>query len=1298
MKISKSDRQTTVDRHHQLEAAVDLAIAQLGDLTQSSDGIDRLDLAFGSNWNRTQGLRLLQNWAMGKRLPQIEVVAAAKINGANGAFDSTSGKIYISQDLLDRHQPDFLNSVLLEEFGHYFDSKVNSQDSLGDEGAIFAKLVRDKQISSSDLANLRQTNDHTQVTIDGKVHELELNGTYGNITVDGNLADWTPADRLDTLPATQQAGQEVYGKYNANNYLFALKSNTVIGANTTIWLNTDQNRSTGYQVFGFAGGDEYNINIDPATGKANLYSGAAGQTFVSSLDYALGADGKSLEVAVPISQLTGAPTAIDVLADINDSIFLPGDYDLYKYTVSQTQPKTTYGDIKLDGSLTDWNSSNRLDYLPTTQVAGQAIYGKNTADGYVFALQSDRAIGTNTTIWLNTDRNAQTGYQVFGFAGGDEYSINIQSDGQAYLYKATSANTQTQVAKLDSAKSADGKIFEVAVGKTLLPATPQGIDVLADVNDSVFIPGDYSNTKYTVSPDIAPAIARTDLNKKVAIVYSETSANKYFDKKSYVQLIESAQNQAMMAGIPFDLISENDLTNLSKLVNYDTIVFPSFINVQSSQLDAITSTLNTAVYKYNIGLVTSGNFMTNNETGAAIAGDPYVRMKNLLGVAPNSTLGVLPSVITAKDTSSPVFQQSYTNGEVIDNFAQLFVSTYNPTDPTKSKVVAEETVNGQKYNAVLQTTTGGRNVHFSDPTVFANTNLAWQAMQWSVYDNKPKAALHMGRDQSIFVGRDDVDQSKFSDEASIVESKLTTILTEWKQKYNFVSSHYINIGNNPAAGESTNWAVMAPIYKKWLQLGNEIGTHSYTHPDATSNLTATQLEFEFNQSKLEIAKQLGINVTGAATPGNPESLFVDQELQKYFDYASGVGSSYDNAFGYIAPGSQTVFLTPNTSFDFTLIGFQKLNATQAGQKWGQEYQNLKTHANQPIIMMPWHDYGPTLSQPGYTKALYDNFIARAYNDGTEFVTMNDLSQRIKTFDNAQFNLTQTGTNTLTASVISNDVGKFGIDVGGGQKIASVANWYAYDADTVFLPKNGGNFTINLGATPTAVTHITKLPMRAELVSLSGDGQNLTYNFNGEGTVALTLATPLGKVATIEGADNATISGDKVTMTFNNNGAHTAKISFATGTTPKIVNASQPALASAKLVAPDAQASAAPVDPIVGLPQGTTLPSTSGKDSFILGDATKVYFDDGNPNTPGLSDYGLIKDFSIAQGDIIQLKGQASDYQFADSPFGVGKAIYHNEPPAIGGVAEGMDPKSELIGVLQGGDLNLSLTGSYFQYV
>ena len=43
----------------------------------------------------------------------------------------------------------------------------------------------------------------------------------------------------------------------------------------------------------------------------------------------------------------------------------------------------------------------------------------------------------------------------------------------------------------------------------------------------------------------------------------------------------------------------------------------------------------------------------------------------------------------------------------------------------------------------------------------------------------------------------------------------------------------------------------------------------------------------------------------------------------------------------------------------------------------------------------------------------------------------------------------------------------------------MANWYAYDSDSVFVAKAGGTFTINLGNTPDDVTHITKLPDRAE---------------------------------------------------------------------------------------------------------------------------------------------------------------------------------------------------------------------------
>ena len=136
---------------------------------------------------------------------------------------------------------------------------------------------------------------------------LEFAAAYGTVTLDGALGDWSAANRLDTA-ADGVAGYEVYGQYTGNAFVFALRApaGVTIGTNTTFWLNTDQNTSTGYQIWGFAGGAEYNINIG-ADGKLALYSGAAGQTLVSSaIDYSLSADGTVLEFAVP-SALPGRP-------------------------------------------------------------------------------------------------------------------------------------------------------------------------------------------------------------------------------------------------------------------------------------------------------------------------------------------------------------------------------------------------------------------------------------------------------------------------------------------------------------------------------------------------------------------------------------------------------------------------------------------------------------------------------------------------------------------------------------------------------------------------------------------------------------------------------------------------------------------------------------------------------------------------------------------------------------------------------------------------------------------------------
>ena len=76
-----------------------------------------------------------------------------------------------------------------------------------------------------------------------------------------------------------------------------------------------------------------------------------------------------------------------------------------------------------------------------------------------------------------------------------------------------------------------------------------------------------------------------------------------------------------------------------------------------------------------------------------------------------------------------------------------------------------------------------------------------------------------------------------------------------------------------------------------------------------------------------------------------------------------------------------------------------------------------------------------------------------------------------------------------------------------QVIQNAGNWYAYDNSSIFLPRNGGTFNVTLGTTQDDVTHIDSLPMRADLLSVTGNGSNLTFSMTGDGVVDIHVQTP-----------------------------------------------------------------------------------------------------------------------------------------------------------------------------------------------
>ena len=266
-----------------------------------------------------------------------------------------------------------------------------------------------------------------------------------------------------------------------------------------------------------------------------------------------------------------------------------------------TKPKIT-----VDGNLSDWTAADRIDN-PANAVTGYALYGTVADNTYFIAIQAtattDPVIGPGTTFWLNTDQNTATGYSPFGSIGAD-YNVTFDASGTPHLYTGGAGQTLVSPTPLVYALSPDGKSLEIAIPRASLTpaggAAPASINIAAELNNptgnspgAVYLPGDYSNPEYTVT-DPATLLAKT-ITHKVAIIYSDTSANLYFNQTAYSDLFMAAQNQARMAGVSYDVIDKSQLTNISNLIGYDALIFPSMADVNTSQLPAIMSTLNSAV-------------------------------------------------------------------------------------------------------------------------------------------------------------------------------------------------------------------------------------------------------------------------------------------------------------------------------------------------------------------------------------------------------------------------------------------------------------------------------------------------------------------------------------------------------------------------------------------------------------------------------------------------------------------------------------------------------------------------------
>ncbi|MBD2484093.1 Calx-beta domain-containing protein [Planktothrix sp. FACHB-1365] len=415
---------------------IDTAIQQLElklqQLAIDSELTDKMDQAFGNNWDIQKAQSLTQDWLTGefKGIPDIKIVSQADIDGANGAFADAIDTIYLSREFLAQNtaNPEAVVDILLEETGHFIDSVVNSTDTAGDEGERFATVVQGKTLTPTELAAIQTEDDTATVVIDGQTLVIEQAANTVSLT--------TPDASAAEILSGQTANPGRFTVTRTGSTTNALTVNYTVAGTAT--KGTDYSNLTGSVTIPI-GATTANIPITVIDDTVFEGSETSVVTLSTSTAYDLGT-AKTGTVTIAdndkptVSLTTPDASAAEILSGQTAN---PGRFTVSRtgsttnaltvnYTVAGTATKgTDYSN--LTGSVTIPIGATTAN-IPITVIDDTAFEGSETA---IVNLSTSTAYDlatakTGTVTIADNDKTGKTNTDVDG-DGRDDAIVSIDS-------------------------------------------------------------------------------------------------------------------------------------------------------------------------------------------------------------------------------------------------------------------------------------------------------------------------------------------------------------------------------------------------------------------------------------------------------------------------------------------------------------------------------------------------------------------------------------------------------------------------------------------------------------------------------------------------------------------------------------------------------------------------------------------------------------------------------------------------------------------------------------------------------
>ncbi len=234
-----------------LTSAQSLAVTALQNYLGQSDALTRLFPTFNgtlaapdTTWNAAAS-DFLTAFQAGTATVRIELRSSLELHNAQGAYSptGTTGQptVYLNADwLATGPSAGAIERVLLEEYGHYIDKRINAVDTVGDEGELFSYQVLGQTLSAAQLDAIRAEDDRMTITIDGQTLVVEMAAllfareayfTTTPITLEQNVSTLGAAlPGIKYLFVSDPESTATYSGNNVRGHLYAVDANNnVVG-------------------------------------------------------------------------------------------------------------------------------------------------------------------------------------------------------------------------------------------------------------------------------------------------------------------------------------------------------------------------------------------------------------------------------------------------------------------------------------------------------------------------------------------------------------------------------------------------------------------------------------------------------------------------------------------------------------------------------------------------------------------------------------------------------------------------------------------------------------------------------------------------------------------------------------------------------------------------------------------------------------------------------------------------------------------------------------------------------------